>query len=507
MQPTPVLLLILDGFGHRTEGDDNAILHAKLPHWDALKARYPYATIDASEHAVGLPSGQFGNSEVGHLNIGAGRIVQQDISRVDWDIEQGHFAQQPVIQNTLAAAKQGGALHVFGLLSDGGVHSHELHIHALIRAAQDADVPNIFVHAFLDGRDTPPRSAHTYLDRLDAVLAECPNARLASMVGRYWIMDRDQRWERVAPAYQLLVEGEAEFHADTGTSGLEAAYARDENDEFVLPTVVGQPVKMEDGHAAIFMNFRADRARELTTALCDEGFTGFSARQPRLSYFATLTRYGEAYANPVVYGPQKISNGFGEYLSSLGMKQLRIAETEKYPHVTYFFNGGEEAVYAGEDRILVPSPKVATYDLQPEMSAFELTEKIEAAIASRQYQAIICNYANGDMVGHTGVFDAAVKAVEALDACIDRCVKAMQAIGGEVLITADHGNCEQMHDDAHDQPHTQHTTNRVPLLYVGRSATLDADEGALRDIAPTLLDMMGLPAPDEMTGRSLIRFL
>lgn len=502
---TPVLLLILDGFGHRTEGDDNAILHANMPHWNRLRQQYAYGTINASENFVGLPSGQFGNSEVGHLNIGAGRIVQQDISRIDCDIENGRFASNDTLQQAMSKA-QGSALHVFGLLSDGGVHSHENHIHALIRAAQAAGVPKIYVHAFLDGRDTPPRSAETYLKRLDAVLAGCPNARLVSVTGRYWAMDRDKRWERVEPAYRLLVEGEGLFHAETGLAALQAAYARDENDEFVKATGIGAPVKMQDGDVVIFMNFRADRARQLTTALTDPAFDGFPARQPKFGCYATLTSYGEAYsALPVAYAPQKISNGMGEYLSSQGMKQLRIAETEKYPHVTYFFNGGEEQVYPGEDRILVPSPKVATYDLQPEMSAGEVTDKIVAAIQSGQYQAIFCNYANGDMVGHSGVFDAAVKAVEALDGCIERCVEAMLAAGGEVLITADHGNCEQMYDSEHHQPHTQHTTNQVPFLYIGRPAKIRAG-GSLRDISPSLLAMMGLEQPAEMTGQSLIDF-
>ena len=503
---TPVLLLILDGFGHRLEGEDNAILHAQTPNWDRLRRDYPYTTLDASEHAVGLPSGQFGNSEVGHLNIGAGRVVQQDISRVDMDIETGQFANNPVITEAIATAKRQGVLHIMGLLSDGGVHSHEAHIHALIQAAHTAGVPAIYVHAFLDGRDTPPRSAPTYLDRLTTVLAACPQARLVSMVGRYWAMDRDKRWERVLPAYQLLVEGEAAYHATDATSALDAAYARDENDEFVHATVIGEPVKMQDGDVVLFMNFRADRARQLTTALTDPAFDAFAARRVAFSYFASLTSYGEAYQHPVAYPPQKIRQTLGEYLSGLGLRQLRIAETEKYPHVTYFFNGGEEAVYEGEDRILVPSPKVATYDLQPEMNAPEVTAHIEQAIASGQYHAIICNYANGDMVGHTGVMPAAIKAVETLDECVARCVTAMLAAGGEVLITADHGNCEQMHDHAHNQAHTQHTLNRVPCLYIGQRAAHFVGEGALRDIAPTLLAMMGLSQPAEMTGRSLLHF-
>ncbi|MCG9084082.1 2,3-bisphosphoglycerate-independent phosphoglycerate mutase [Laribacter hongkongensis] len=504
---TPVLLLILDGFGHRLDGDDNAIALARTPNWDRLRRDHPYGTIDASERAVGLPRGQFGNSEVGHLNIGAGRIVTQDISRIDLDLEEQRFAGNPAFTHAFAAARD-HALHILGLLSDGGVHSHENHIHALIRAAQAAGVADIRVHAFLDGRDTPPRSARTYLERLDAVLAECPNARLATVCGRYFAMDRDKRWERVEQAYRLIVDGEAAFQANDGLSALAAAYARDENDEFVRATRIGAPAPMQDGDAVIFMNFRADRARELTSALTDPEFDGFSARQPRLSDYVTLTRYGADYASlSIAYPPQTIRNGFGEYLASQGLRQLRIAETEKYPHVTYFFNGGEETVYPGEDRILVPSPKVATYDLQPEMSAEEVTNRIVEAINSRQYQAIICNYANGDMVGHTGNLPAAIRAVETLDGCINRCVEAMLANGGEVLITADHGNCEQMDDPLHQQPHTQHTTNLVPLCYVGHRPARILEGGALKDIAPTLLALMGLPAPDDMTGHSLVELL
>lgn len=494
----------MDGFGFRPEGDDNAIIHANTPNWHNLCQKYPLGTINASEQYVGLPKGQFGNSEVGHLNIGAGRIVQQDISRIDCDIEAGSFASNPTLQTAFDHAKT-GTLHIMGLLSDGGVHSHENHIHAVIRAAQAAGVSQIAFHAFLDGRDTPPRSASRYIERLDSVLATCPAARLASVTGRYWAMDRDHRWERVEGAYRVLVEGIGEFHADSGSEALDAAYLRGENDEFVKPTSIGAKTEMTDGDSVLFMNFRADRARQLVTALTDPAFSGFKARQPRFGFFATLTRYGEDYPQPTLYQPQTLRNGLGEYLSALGLTQLRIAETEKYPHVTYFFNGGEEQVYPGEDRILVPSPKVATYDLQPEMSAPAVTDHIVEAIASQKYSAIICNFANGDMVGHTGNFDAAVKAVEALDVCIGRCVTAMLAAGGEVVISADHGNCENMYDSENQQPHTQHTLNQVPFLYVGRQAHI-RQGGALRDIAPSMLAIMGLSKPVEMTGESLIEF-
>ena len=500
------LLMILDGWGNGKHGKGDVIFNTPTPYLDYLNAISAHAQLNASGEDVGLPDGQMGNSEVGHLNIGAGRVVQQDISRIDCDIENGSFDQNPVLAGAIATARaQGSTLHIMGLMSDGGVHSHENHIFALIRAAETAGVGRIAIHAFLDGRDTPPRSAESYLKRLDAVLADCPHARVASVCGRYWAMDRDKRWERVAPAYNAIVEGVGEYSAATPLAALAAGYARGENDEFVKATVIGEPQKMQDGDVVVFMNFRADRARQLTSALTDPAFDGFQARQPKFAQYVTLTSYGEAYKNPVAYAPQKISNGLGEYLSQLGLKQLRIAETEKYPHVTYFFNGGEEQVYPGEDRILVPSPKVATYDLQPEMSAQEVTDNIVAAINSKQYAAIICNYANCDMVGHTGVFSAAVKAVETLDACVQRCVDAMLASGGEVLITADHGNCEQMHDAANAQAHTQHTLEKVPFLYVGRKAGIKQG-GALRDIAPSLLAMMGLPQPAEMTGQSLIAF-
>jgi 2,3-bisphosphoglycerate-independent phosphoglycerate mutase len=503
-KPTPVLLLILDGFGFRTDGDDNAVIHANMPNWKKLCKDYPLGTIQASEQYVGLPRGQFGNSEVGHLNIGAGRIVQQDISRIDCDIEAGTFADNAALKSAFEHARN-ATLHIMGLLSDGGVHCHENHLHAVIRAAQAAGVRDIAFHAFLDGRDTPPRSAAAYLEKLDGVIAECPAAHLASVTGRYWAMDRDNRWERVEGAYRVLVEGEGEYHFESGLDALNAAYLRDENDEFVKPTSIGKKTVMADGDSVLFMKFRADRARQLVTAMSNPEFKGFTARQPKLASFSTLTRYSEDAPQTALYPPQSLHNGLGEYLSGLGLSQLRIAETEKYPHVTYFFNGGEEQVYPGEERILVPSPKVATYDLQPEMSAPAVADKVVEAINSGKYNAIICNFANGDMVGHTGMFDAAVKAVEALDSCIGRCVDAMLAAGGEVVLSADHGNCENMYDAKNQQPHTQHTLNQVPFLYVGRPASI-REGGALRDIAPSLLSIMGLDQPAEMTGASLIEF-
>jgi 2,3-bisphosphoglycerate-independent phosphoglycerate mutase len=510
MNVTPVLLIILDGFGYREDPDHNAILAARKPNWDQLWRDYPHTLLNASEKFVGLPSLQMGNSEVGHLNIGAGRVVYQDLSRVDVDIEDGSFNANPALSNAVALAKQkDSALHIMGLLSPGGVHSHENHIIAMLEMAARNGLKKVYLHAFLDGRDTPPKSAAQSLRLLLGKCAALGVGRIASIIGRYYAMDRDSRWERVQPAYELLTQGRAVFTSTDAISGLELAYSRSESDEFVKATAIipsgAQAVSMQDNDVVIFMNFRADRAREITRALTEGSFNGFSrAYVPKLASFVTLSRYGEDFDLPCAYTQEPIHNGFGEYISNLGLKQLRIAETEKYAHVTYFFNGGREQPYLGEDRILVPSPKVATYDLKPEMSAFEVTEKLEAAILGRQYHAIICNYANGDMVGHSGNLAAATKAIEALDICIGRVVKAMQSIGGEVLITADHGNAEQMLDRATNQAHTAHTLNLVPFLYIGRKAKL-SDNGSLRDLAPSLLAMMGLPQPPEMTGHSLIQ--
>jgi len=507
---TPVLLLILDGFGYRADADFNAVAVARKPNWDRLWSDYPHTLINTSELRVGLPKGQMGNSEVGHLNIGAGRVVYQDLTKVDLAIENGSFYSNPALFQAVEAAKQRGtALHILGLLSPGGVHSHESHIQAMLELAVRAGLKKVLVHAFLDGRDTPPRSAAQSLQALQDKCAQLGAGRIASIVGRYFAMDRDNRWERVQIAYDMLTQGVAPFCATTPLAALEAAYARGENDEFVQASVIGEPVAMQDGDVAVFMNFRADRAREITRALTDENFSGFArTRFPKLANFTTLSSYGEDFHLPCAYTPDVIHNGIGEYLSGLGLKQLRIAETEKYAHVTYFMSGGREQPYAGEDRILVPSPKVATYDLKPEMSAFEVTDKLEAAIRSKQYQAILCNYANGDMVGHSGVMDAAVRAVEALDTCVGRVVKAMLECGGEVLITADHGNAEQMLDRTTQQAHTAHTLNLVPFVYIGRKASIaEPGTGALQDVAPTLLAMMGLPQPPEMTGKSLIHIL
>jgi 2,3-bisphosphoglycerate-independent phosphoglycerate mutase len=507
----PLVLLILDGFGCRQDAPDNAITRADAPHWRRLLATCPHTTIDASELRVGLPEGQMGNSEVGHLNIGAGRVVYQDYTRIDVAIRDGEFLLNSALVDAIEIARRGNAtVHVLGLLSPGGVHSHGRQIQAMVDMAANGGVAQVAVHAFLDGRDTPPRSAEASLDRMQSTCARHRNARIASICGRYYAMDRDQRWERVAPAYELIVDGAAPFRAESAQAALAAAYARGESDEFVQPTAIvdrrGEATRMRDGDVVIFMNFRADRAREMSRALTDPDFNGFArARVPRLARFVSLTRYGDEFRHlAVAFEPQVVKNGFGEYLARLHLSQLRIAETEKYAHVTYFFNGGSEAVYPGEDRILVPSPKVATYDLKPEMSAFEVTDRLVDAIGSGRYDAIICNYANGDMVGHTGNLDAAKKAIEALDVCIGRVVDAARAAGGEVVITSDHGNAEQLHDDTTGQAHTAHTLNLVPCVYVGRPATM-RNGGALQDIAPTLLALMGLPKPPEMTGHSLVR--
>ena len=506
MKVTPVLLIILDGFGYREECENNAICQAQKPRWDALWSRYPHTTIDASEKWVGLPKDQMGNSEVGHMNIGAGRVVYQDYTRIEHAIETGEFQRNKVLAKALDTARAPGqALHILGLLSPGGVHSHEAQIHALLERAVRSGVSDVRVHAFLDGRDTPPKSAEASLLSLQRKCNEVGGGRIASICGRYYAMDRDKRWERVRQAYDLITQGKAEFRSATAVEALHAAYARGETDEFVKASLVGEPMPMRDGDAVVFMNFRADRARQLTLALTDPGFDGFAReRVPQLGYYCTLTRYGDDFSDlPAAFPPQTVSNGFGEYLSRRGLKQLRIAETEKYAHVTYFFNGGIEAPYPGEDRILVPSPRVATYDLKPEMSAYEVTDKLVEAIKSRRYDAIICNFANGDMVGHTGKLAAATRAIEVLDECIGRTVAAMQEIGGEVLITADHGNAETMLDTTTHQAHTAHTLNVVPLLYIGRKAKI-ASGGALQDVAPTLLAMMGLPQPPEMTGKPLV---
>jgi 2,3-bisphosphoglycerate-independent phosphoglycerate mutase len=510
-RPKPLLLLVLDGWGYSENPDSNAILNAKTPVWDRLWSEYPHTLIRSSGAAVGLPDDQMGNSEVGHMTLGAGRVVYQDYTRITRAIEDGSFAANPALLGAIdAAVAQGKAVHVMGLLSPGGVHSHEAHLQAAVRLAAERGAERILVHVFLDGRDTPPRSASASIRAMEQMLRSLGRGRLVSLVGRYYAMDRDQRWDRVSQAYALLVEGRSAHLASTALSGLEAAYARGEGDEFVQPTVVAQqgeaPVRMEDGDAVLVMNFRADRAREIVHALADADFPGFDrGRAPRLR-LVCLTEYDASLDVPVAFGPAALDLGLGEYLAKLGLKQLRIAETEKYAHVTFFFSGGREQPFQGEARVLVPSPRVATYDLQPEMSAPEVTDRLVDAIGGGEFDVIICNYANADMVGHTGIYPAAVKAVEAVDRCLGRIVTAVEQAGGEMLITADHGNAEKMRDADSGEPHTAHTLGPVPLIYVGRSASL-AKEGSLADIAPSMLRLMGLEQPREMTGTPLVELL
>jgi 2,3-bisphosphoglycerate-independent phosphoglycerate mutase len=506
------VLLILDGWGHRDDPADNALAQADLPHWRRLLAQCPHTLIHTEGRHVGLPDGQMGNSEVGHMNLGAGRVVYQDLTRIDAAIEDGSFFDNPELRAACQAIlDDGGTLHVMGLLSPGGVHSHERHIFAMLDLAARMGVPRVAVHAFLDGRDMPPRSAAQSLAALQARCDALGNASIASVSGRYYAMDRDQRWDRMQRAWDAIVEARADQHAADARSALEAAYARGENDEFVSPTVIDGGVidgaaPMADGDAVVFMNFRADRARQLSAAFVDPAFAGFEARRPRLARFTCLTEYDARLPAPVAFAPDDLAHTFGELLAERGLTQLRIAETEKYAHVTFFFSGGREAPYPGEERILVPSPKVATYDQQPEMSCPELTAKLVEAIRAQRFDAIVCNIANPDMVGHTGDLQAAILAAQAVDVAIGAVTEAVREVGGALLITADHGNLEMMRDPATGQPHTAHTVGPVPLVYVGaRSDARLRAGGALRDVAPTLLDLLQLPQPAEMTGRSLLR--
>ncbi len=509
-QRLPTALIILDGYGDNPASDNNAIFHAKTPIMDSLRAKCPTSQIHTDGLHVGLPEGQMGNSEVGHMNLGAGRTVYQDFTRVTQAITDNSFFENPTLIKAVdaAVAKQ-GAVHLMGLLSCGGVHSHEDHLFAMAELAVKRGATQVFLHAFLDGRDTPPRSAKASIEAAEQKFKALGVGRVASLIGRYFAMDRDNRWDRVEQAYNLLTLGQADFNAETAVAGLEAAYERGENDEFVKATAIGLPCQIEHDDAVIFMNFRADRAREITRAFTEADFSGFSRRAwPGLSSFVTLTQYADDISAPAAFPPANLSNTLGEYLANLGKTQLRIAETEKYAHVTFFFSGGREEPFTGETRILVPSPPVATYDLQPEMSAVEVTDKLVAAIHSGEYDAIICNYANGDMVGHTGDFDATVKAIEVLDECVGRVVAALQAVNGQGFITADHGNAEQMLDEVTGQAQTAHTTFPVPLIYLPPNHVKAhlLDGGRLSDLAPTLLKVMGLEQPPEMTGKALVEF-
>ncbi|PPI80628.1 2,3-bisphosphoglycerate-independent phosphoglycerate mutase [Marinobacter flavimaris] len=506
----PTALIILDGWGHRDPAEDNAISNASTPFWDKLWQNQPKTLINTSGMFVGLPQGQMGNSEVGHMNLGAGRVVYQSLTRIDKDLEEGTFQQNEVLCSAIDKAVQSGrAVHLMGLMSPGGVHSHEDHIIAAAELAAARGAKEVYIHAFLDGRDMPPRSAKPSLEKAAAKLKSLGVGRVASIVGRYYAMDRDNRWDRVEAAYNLMTQGTAEFTAADPVSGLEQAYERGENDEFVTPTRIHAPGEPEgtinDGDTVLFMNFRADRAREMTRTFVEKDFDGFERKKhPELADFVMLTEYAADIKTSCAYPPEQLTNGLGEYMAKQGKTQLRIAETEKYAHVTFFFNGGLETPFNGEERILVPSPKVATYDLQPEMSAPEVTDKLVEAIKSGKYDLVVCNYANGDMVGHTGKLDAAIKAAECLDECVKRVVEALDEVGGEALITADHGNCEQMTDPNSGQVHTAHTIGPVPLVYTGHRKVVLKNDGSLSDVAPSLLALMGMEQPKEMTGHSLV---
>ena len=504
----PMVLVILDGWGYSEQTEFNAIAKARKPNWDRLWSERPHTLIRGSGAEVGLPADQMGNSEVGHLNLGAGRVVYQEYTRVSRSIKTGSFFNNATLVDAVDLAKETNkAVHILGLLSPGGVHSHEEHIHAMAELAVKHGVQNVYLHAFLDGRDTAPKSATDSIQKMEDKFKQIEGGRFASIIGRYYAMDRDHRWPRIQSAYDLITQGKADYSAESAMAGLEQAYAREETDEFVKATAImdgGKPVKIEDGDVVVFMNYRSDRARQITRPFIEADFDNFTRDvTPKLGQFVSLTEYNSQYDVPVAYPPERLPNVLGGYLAGLGLHQLRIAETEKYAHVTFFFNGGREEPFEFEDRILINSPNVATYDLQPEMNAPELTDKLVEAIESSKYDVIICNYANPDMVGHSGNFDATVKAIEVIDECVGRLEKAIVGVGGEMLITADHGNAEMMQNSQTGQAHTAHTTNQVPLIYLGRKAELEAN-GALSDIAPTMLYLMGLDQPAEMTGRSLI---
>ena len=509
-RPKPVVLVILDGFGYNESSEYNAIAAANAPTWKHLWASCAHTTLSCAGETVGLPDDQMGNSEVGHLHLGAGRLINQDFTAVNKAIRDGSFFELPALVQAAETAKTNGkALHIFGLLSPGGVHSHDLQIQAMAELAVRRGVSKVYMHAFLDGRDTPPQSAEGPIKGLEEKFKALGAGRIATICGRFYAMDRDNRWDRVEKAYDLIVAGEPACTAASALEGLHEAYTRGETDEFVQATsIVGpgeKPIHLEDGDVVVFMNFRADRAREITKAINDAEFSGFERKVVRkLGAYVTLTEYHQDFNYPMAFPPQSITNTLGEVLSRNGLKQLRLAETEKYAHVTFFFNGGIDKPFDGESRILIPSPQVKTYDMQPEMSAGEVTDEMVKAIEGGEYDVIICNYANGDMVGHTGIMDAAVKAVETLDASLARITESLDKVGGSLLITADHGNVEQMIDPETGVALTQHTTFPVPLVYRGTAKRTLLEGGNLADIAPTLLDILGIAKPQEMTGRSLL---
>lgn len=510
----PTILMILDGWGHTDNTDYNAIYTANKPNWEKIWSTYPHTMISASGIDVGLPAEQMGNSEVGHMNIGSGRVVDQEFTRITKAIRDESFYDNATLKQAFKLAVDNKrAIHLLGLLSPGGVHSHEDHIFALMELAAQCGAKELYLHAFLDGRDTPPKSAMESLHHAQLKMRELGIGEFASVIGRYYAMDRNKRWERTKLAYDLISQGKAEFTSVDPFIALDKAYARGESDEFVKPTAIvkpnQRPIIVKGGDVMVFANYRADRARQLARAFTKPAFQAFEREHfPELAAFVSLTSYKANYEFPVAFPPVKLKNVMGEYISGFGLKQLRIAETEKYAHVTFFYNGGEETVFEGEDRILVPSPHVHTYDEVPEMSAAEITENLIEAINSRKYDMIVCNFANADMVGHTGNFPATVKAIETIDRCLGSIVQATRAVGGEMLITADHGNAEQLRayttEKIKSQAHTAHTSNLVPLIYIGRNAVFKPGTGSLSDISPTMLTIMGIPQPPEMTGYSLI---
>lgn len=501
-----VLLIILDGFGINPKLEHNAIASANAPTWQHVWATAPRALLEASGEAVGLPAGQMGNSEVGHLTIGAGRVLYQDLTRIDQAIHAQALDHNLILQEALTLAKsRGRAVHLLGLLSDGGVHSHQHHLYALLQQCQRQQLTDVYIHAFLDGRDVPPQSAETYIDQLEQVCSESHCGQIASLCGRYYAMDRDQRWDRVHAAYALLTEGTGN-QSDNARAALQQAYARGETDEFVSPTRIGGSPSIHDDDIVIFWNYRSDRARELSRAFLSTDFSGFTrARTPKLGAFLSFTQYADDIPSQILFPPQVVKNTLGDYVAQLAIPQVRIAETEKYAHVTFFFNGGCETVLAGEQRCLVASASVATYDLQPAMSAAEISAQLIRALQQQNAGLIVCNYANPDMVGHTGNFTATQHSIEILDHCLRDVLEAAAVAGYDVIISADHGNAECMFDESTQQPHTAHTTDPVPFVYLGRPADMVQTQGTLADIAPTILYLMGLSVPTEMTGNVLLK--
>ena len=501
------LLLILDGWGYSSDTSNNAIALANTPNWDCLLENYPNTLIGTSGESVGLPDGQMGNSEVGHLTIGSGRIIEQDFTRIDNDIKSGEFFSNAVLCQALSAASQKDkAVHILGLLSDGGVHSHQDHIFAVLQLAKQRKCGKVYIHVFTDGRDTPPNSALNYVAELEAKILELGVGKIVSIVGRFYAMDRDYRWERISKAYELIAQGKAGHSSNSAKEAIQKSYDLGENDEFIAPTTVGAPVKVNQDDLIIFMNYRADRARQITLALTSPKFDEFTRDRFSPCNFVCLTEYKKDFNLECAYPPISVKNTLGDCISDLGFSQLRIAETEKYAHVTFFFNGGVEDILPGEDRKLIQSPHVKTYDLKPEMSAYELTDKLVSEIRNQKYKLIICNFANTDMVGHTGNLEAAIKAVEAVDSCLGKIYLVAKETETEVLITSDHGNVEQMLNSKTQKNHTAHTTNPVPLIYIGtkKNSLLGPHIGTLADLAPTLLSLMDIEQPKEMTGQNLL---